>query len=174
MTGKKKGLLAQIKNLNNATNVIYTHYIIHREALGTKKIVPELKKVLQEAVPVVNVISSRALNSRFFSKLCKAVGSDHDNSFMWRLDERTSVAKIGGAKRRSEIIFDGKNPTLADLFHNENWLCNLSYLTDIFEKLSELNTSLQGENANILLLHDKITVCRENFNLETKSCKRKH
>jgi hypothetical protein len=44
------------------------------------------------------------------------------------------------------------------LFHNENWLCNLSYLTDIFEKLNELNTSLQGENANIFLLHDKITV----------------
>jgi hypothetical protein len=37
------------------------------------------------------------------------------------------------------------------------WLCNLSYLTDIFEKLSELNTSLQGESANVLLLHNKIT-----------------
>jgi hypothetical protein len=37
------------------------------------------------------------------------------------------------------------------------WLCNLSYLTDIFEKLNELNTSLQGETANVLLLHNKIT-----------------
>jgi hypothetical protein len=48
--------------------------------------------------------------------------------------------------------------TQLDLFHNENWLWNLSYQTDIFEKLTELNISLQGENANILLLHVKRTV----------------
>jgi hypothetical protein len=42
--------------------------------------------------------------------------------------ERKSVAKIGGTKRKSEIIFDRR-----DLFHNEKWLCNLSYRTDIFE-----------------------------------------
>jgi hypothetical protein len=36
-------------------------------------------------------------------------------------------------------------------------LCNLSNLTDIFEKLNGLNTSLQSENANILLLHDTVT-----------------
>jgi hypothetical protein len=39
----------------------------------------------------------------------------------------------------------------------KNGLCNLSYLTNIFEKLNELNKSLQGENANILLLHDNVT-----------------
>jgi hypothetical protein len=78
MTGKKKGLLAHIKNLNNATDVISTHCIIHREALTTKKIAPELNKVLQEAATVVNFVSSRALNSRLFSKLCKAMRSDYD------------------------------------------------------------------------------------------------
>jgi hypothetical protein len=78
MTGKKKGLLAQIKHLNNATDVIYTDCIIHREALAANKIAPELNKVLQVAVAVVNFISSRALNYRIFSKLCKVMGSDHD------------------------------------------------------------------------------------------------
>jgi hypothetical protein len=47
MTGKEKGLLAQIKKLNNAIDVIYTHWSIHREALAAKKIAPELFKVLQ-------------------------------------------------------------------------------------------------------------------------------
>jgi hypothetical protein len=42
-----------------------------------------------------------------------------------------------------------KNATLADLFQNRNWLCNLSYITDIFEKLNELNASLQGKNSSI-------------------------
>jgi hypothetical protein len=57
MTGKEKGLLAQIINLNNATDVICTHCILLREALTAKKIAPELYKVLQEAVTVVNFIS---------------------------------------------------------------------------------------------------------------------
>jgi hypothetical protein len=61
--------------------------------------------------------------------------------------KRKSVAKIGRTKRRSEIILTEENPTLAGLFHYGNWLC----------KLNELNTSLQGETANILLLHNKIT-----------------
>jgi hypothetical protein len=55
-----------------------------------------------------------------------------------------------------KLFLTDENPTVADLFHNENWLCNLSYLRDIFEKLNELSTSLQGENANILLLQNKI------------------
>jgi hypothetical protein len=77
MTSKKKWLLAQIK-MSSATDIIYTHYIIHREALAAKKVVPELNKLLQEAVIPVKFIRSRALNSRLFSKLCKAMGSDHD------------------------------------------------------------------------------------------------
>jgi hypothetical protein len=56
------------------------------------------------------------------------------------------------------LFLTEENPTLADLFHYKNWLCNLSYLTNIFEELNELNTSLQGENANILLFHDKISI----------------
>jgi hypothetical protein len=58
MTRKKKGLLAQIKNLSNATDVIYMHCAIHREALADMKIAPELNKVLQEAITVVNFIRS--------------------------------------------------------------------------------------------------------------------
>jgi hypothetical protein len=42
------------------------HCIIHKEALATKKIAPELNKVLQEAVTVVNFIRRWALNSRLF------------------------------------------------------------------------------------------------------------
>jgi hypothetical protein len=33
-----------------------------------------------------------------------------------------------------KLFLTEENPTLAD-FHNDNWLCNLSYLTDIFKNL---------------------------------------
>ena len=35
-------------------------------------------------------------------------------------------------------------------------LCKLCYLSDLFEKLNELNVSLQGENTNIIVLKYKI------------------
>jgi hypothetical protein len=40
ITGKKKRPLAQIKKMNNAIDIIYTHCIIHREALAAKKNCP--------------------------------------------------------------------------------------------------------------------------------------
>jgi hypothetical protein len=64
--------------MNNAVDVLYTHCIIHTEALGTEEIAPEVNRVLQEAVTVLNFIRSRPVSSRLFSKLCKAVGSDRD------------------------------------------------------------------------------------------------
>ncbi len=36
------------------------------------------------------------------------------------------------------------------------WLAQLSYLVDIFDRLNSLNTSMQGRDANILLLSDKV------------------
>jgi hypothetical protein len=60
-------------------------------------------------------------------------------------------------KEEVKLFWTEVNPTLADLFYSQNWLCKLSYLTDILEKLNKLNISLQGDNANILFLNDKIT-----------------
>jgi hypothetical protein len=112
------------------------HWFIHREALATKKIASELNKVLQEVVTVVNFISSWALNSWLFSKLWKAMGSDHDKLLLhakarWLLSGRVLQRLV--EQKEVKLFFTDANPTLADLFRNENWLCNLSYLTDISE-----------------------------------------
>jgi hypothetical protein len=109
--------------LSNATDVIYTHCIIHREALATKKIALELNKVLKEAVTVVNFIRSRVLNSRLFSKLCKAMGSDNDKLIFhakvrWLLRGRVLQRLV--ELKEVKLFLMEENPTLAGLFHNEN------------------------------------------------------
>jgi hypothetical protein len=90
----------------------------------------------------VNFISIRALNSKLF----KAMGSDHDKRLLYAEVRWVSRGKVlrrlVELKEEVKLFLTEENPTLADLFHCENWLCSLSYLTDIFEKLSELNTSL--------------------------------
>ena len=59
-----------------APNVNFTHCIIHREALASKALVPELNSVPETAVKIVNFIKSRPLNARLFAILCKDMGSD--------------------------------------------------------------------------------------------------
>jgi hypothetical protein len=106
------------------------------------------------------------------------MGSDHDKllhaEVRW-LSRGRVLRRLVELKEEVELFLTDKNPTLAGLYHNKNWLCKLSYLTDIFEKLNELNTSLQGETANILLLHNKITAFVKKISIcKQKSCKRKH
>jgi zinc finger BED domain-containing protein 5/7/8/9 len=44
----------------------------------------------------------------------------------------------------------------ADFFLNELWLMRLAYLADIFGKLNDLNSSLQGRNITPFVVVDKI------------------
>ena len=50
------------------------------------------------------------------------------------------------------------NSDLLKYFKDKNWLCKLCYLSDIFEKLNDLNLSLQGQNSNVFILISKIEV----------------
>ena len=54
------------------------------------------------------------------------------------------------------IFLSGKNSPLEAFFHDQEWLSKLCYLADIFEKLNDLNISMQGENSNVLTLKDKV------------------
>jgi hypothetical protein len=76
MTGKHSGVVAQIKEI--APDAKYVHCSIHLEVLAARKMPAILKTVLTEAGKVVNLIKSRAMNSRLFSILCNEMGSEHD------------------------------------------------------------------------------------------------
>ena len=45
---------------------------------------------------------------------------------------------------------------LAVVFENTGWNARLAYLADVFSKLNELNLSLQGKDAHILNMYDKV------------------
>lgn len=161
MTGKNKGLLALIKKINNASHILYTHCMIHREALAAKKLSPDLNKVLRDAVMIINLIKSRALNSRLFTKLCQNLNSKHDKLIIhtevrW-LSKGRSLRRLLDLSEEVTSFLTVESPQMAEFFHDDQWLGTLAYLTDIFEKLNELNTNLQGKGCdNVLVACDKI------------------
>ncbi|GFW55030.1 zinc finger MYM-type protein 6 [Trichonephila clavipes] len=77
MSGRFKSIQALVKQ--KTPLCIWTHCMIHREALASKEISPGLNIVLMTVVTVVNYIKIRPLKSRIFSGLCKDMGRVHSS-----------------------------------------------------------------------------------------------
>ena len=69
MTDKHVGVVRRIKKV--APDAEWTHCMLHREALVSKKMSTELNKVLSEAIKIIDFIKYGALNSRLFYILCE-------------------------------------------------------------------------------------------------------
>uniref|UniRef100_A0A3P9JYF1 Uncharacterized protein n=1 Tax=Oryzias latipes TaxID=8090 RepID=A0A3P9JYF1_ORYLA len=143
MTGSAKGLIARIKKKN--PDIKWTHCVIHREALASKKMSPVLHNVLNDSIKVINFIKSRPLNARLFCRLCENTGAEHTELLL-----HTEVPWLS----RGRVLKHGSPH--ATMFENTDWLAKLCYLADIFRKLSELNMSLQSKDTSILNLYDKV------------------
>ncbi|GFV88733.1 zinc finger BED domain-containing protein 5 [Trichonephila clavipes] len=126
MTGNTAGLVSQIKI--KAPNCSSSHCILHRQALAIKQMPSNLKLVMDEAVKIINFIKSRQLQSRLFSLLCENYGSKHKTLVL-----HTEVRWLS-----RDTPFH-----LKDRLYDKPWLFRLSFMADIFQKLNELNLSLQ-------------------------------
>ena len=157
MTGTIKGFVTLAKEKN--PNVKWTHYIIHREALASKRMSPQLHDVLNCSIKVINFIKSQPLNSSLFRLLCKKMEAEHTQLLLHTEVRWLSRGKILNRlfKLRTEVGMFCKehNSPYSELFENVGWLAKLCYLAEIFNKLDELNVGLQGKEANFLILHDK-------------------
>ncbi|XP_042858681.1 zinc finger BED domain-containing protein 5-like [Penaeus japonicus] len=158
MLGKRKGLKARV--LQVAPHINFTHCIIHREALASKALNPELSSVLQTAIKIVNYIKTRPINARLFSTLCNEMGSEHEallfhTEVRW-LSRGKVLNRLYELRDEVRLFLIESESQLADHLTDPDWLANLAYLSCIFERLNLLNLSLQGPNTNILVLSDKI------------------
>ena len=52
--------------------------MLHRQALDSKGMEPDLHSVLNTAVAAVHFVKSRALQSRLFRQLCREMDAGHD------------------------------------------------------------------------------------------------
>jgi hypothetical protein len=168
MTGINVGFYAKVKSVSKGP-ITFTHCMIHREVLAAKKISAELNAVLQDSVKIINYIKSRALNSCLFSNLCEQMGSEFNSLLLhtevrW-LSRGWALRRLVVLKNEVMLFLSERNSDLVKYFQDENWLCKLCYLSDIFEKLNELNLSLQGENTNVFTLISKIQAFMKKINI---------
>ncbi len=160
MAGKRGGLQALIKRV--APKALWTHCIIHREALASRQLSPTLNDVLSEVVIVVNYIKTRPLKSRLFSALCEEMGANHTavlfhSEARW-LSRGKVLSRVFELREQIQIFLqeEGMNE-LASKFGNEQFLMKLAYLSDIFSKFNQLNLQLQGKDKYLPHLADQVS-----------------
>ncbi|XP_022182264.1 zinc finger MYM-type protein 6-like, partial [Myzus persicae] len=163
MTGRISGFKAEVMKVS--PDIRFVHCIIHRENLTFRKIGCELNSIMNDVVSMVNFVKTRALNSRLFKILCEDMGSNH-NTLLFHTDVRwLSRGKV--LKRVIElsdelrIFLRDIKPDLSALLSNEKWMCLTSYLADFFDKVNELNLSLQGKSTNILIITSKLQAFKQ-------------
>ena len=64
MLGHNSGFHAHVKTVS--PDCTFMHCMIHREALASKTLGPDLTKVLKKVIKLVNTVKSSALNTRLF------------------------------------------------------------------------------------------------------------
>ena len=146
MVGCMMGLTSFVKKENE--NVVVTHCFLHREALMDKTLGDKLRKMLNQAVELVNYIKTRPVKSRLFEQLCSNMDSQHR-----RLLLHTQVRWLSKGKDRNRVyklrqelpkfFEEMKQNHFCELLRCESWIRKLAYLAHIFQHLNILNVTMQ-------------------------------
>ncbi|KAK2721868.1 hypothetical protein QYM36_003994 [Artemia franciscana] len=117
-------------------------------------------KTLNEAVKVINFIKARPLNSRMFKLLCQEMGSEHQHLLLhtevrW-LSRGKILNRLFELRQEVHMFLLEQKSAFSSLFENQDWVCRLTYLADIFDKLNDLNLSMQGFRTDELSLNSKM------------------
>lgn len=164
MSGRFQSMQTLVKQ--KSSQCIWTHCMIHREALASKEMCTGLNIVLSTVVTVVNFIKTRPLKSRMFSELCKDMGSVHTALLFYCearwLSRGKFLKRVFELREEICIFLEEENRQEAVMFRDTLFIMKLGYLVDIFEKLNVLNLQLQGTNTYILETNDKVNAfCRK-------------
>ena len=109
---------------------------------------------------MINYVKTSAVRSRIFSKLCDDLETPHKQLLFhattrW-LSLGNAFARVFELRLELLTFLQLEKHRSTESFQQADFLLKFSYLCDIFEKLNKLNVSMQGNDANILELSDKI------------------
>ncbi|CAM1320288.1 EPM2AIP1 (predicted) [Pycnogonum litorale] len=165
LTGKHVGLVKllndKVKEDHPLHNVLSFHCIIHQESLC--KSVLDLKPVIDPVVRVINIIRARGLNHRQFRSLLDDIESQYSdvlyhNSVRW-LSLGNVLRRVWILREEIILFLEMKDISCdyGNCMKDSEWQCALAFAVDIFDKLNELNTKLQGKG---VFAHELLVVVK--------------
>ena len=147
MVGKKNGVVAKLKQENS--KLLSLQCIIHQENLVAKAGIPEAKIFSDKVMKIVNkCISSGATRHRLFRQFLEEC--EHDITDLQKMQQVRWLSCANVFTKFLNAIGPIKEflATLKIQFEELDdgfWIQKLSFLTDLTNKMSVLNRSLQGK-----------------------------
>ena len=166
MLGHSSGFYAHVKKVSPICTFMYC--MIHREALASKTLGPDLKEVLRQVIILINTVKSSALNTRLFRLFCEQMDADHSNllyhtEVQW-LSKGNLFKRVFTLRNELRDFFvQQKKEDLVEYLHED--VVSLAYLVDIFSRLNELNLSLQGQDKTIVNFIDALSAFQAKLEL---------
>lgn len=170
MVGNVSGVGTRIKEVSN--NCTSSHCILHRHSLTAEKMPALLKQVLHNAVKIINFVNTRPLQYRLLKILCGDMGALLKSLLLhievrW-LSRGKAFSRLLELRTDVSLILNNQNSSLADYLNEQEWLCKLCYLADIFSKMNEFNTYMQGKQKTVFDANDKILALKKTYVLYAK------
>ena len=173
MSGHKAGLQAVVKK--KTPDVFWTHCMLQRAALVSKKISEELNNVFTK-VTKVNYIKNSPLKTRLFAKLCEDMRANYTSLLFYCevrwLSRAKVIQRVLEFKEKTAIFLDENLNENANMFRHENFIVKLTYLVENFGKLSVFNKSMQGPQMHLLTQKDKLKACVKSWIHGNQMCKK--
>ena len=138
MLGHSSRFQTYVKKI--APDCTFMHSMILHEAMASKTLGSELKKVVKHLIKLINTVRFCTLNTRLFSCFCENMESDHYNllyhtEVRW-LSKTYLLQRICTLRIELKKFFILQNEEKLVKFVQED-VVSLAYLVDIFDRLNE-------------------------------------
>ena len=143
--------------------------MLHRAALVSKNICEELNNVFTNVTKVINYIKNSPLKVRLLAKLCEDMEANYSSllhccEVRW-LSRAKVIQRVLQLKDEIAIFLDENYNEDSNMFRDNNFIVKLTYLVEIFGKLSVFNTSLQGPQMHLLMQKERVKAFVKKLNL---------
>ncbi|XP_060799461.1 zinc finger BED domain-containing protein 5-like [Neoarius graeffei] len=153
MVGHTAGFVALCKQSESFPDFLNYHCIIHQQGLCRK--ILNMKDVMDVAIKIACSFRARSLQRRLFRAQLKEAGADHTDLLL-----HTDVRWLSRGKfleRFLELLPEIKEFLKHTTTHaaaytqleDGQWLADLAFLTDVTNKINDLNLELQGKGKHI-------------------------
>ena len=172
MLGSRSGFQKLVKD--KPPEVTGVHCVIHRQALASKTMPPQLLEMISTIIKIVNFIKSSALNTLLFREPCEDMTASHQTLLFYTqvrwLSNGNVLKRVQILLSEIEVFLDqnAKHEFLA-MISDERSEELLAYLVDIFDRINSLTLSFQGKNKYIFDLNEKLNA----FQMKLQNWKRK-